>query len=393
MSGLLIGVPTLNRPLTLDWAMAFKSLNPPINYNTIFSVVKGKPVAEARNLMCEEAIKHNCKYILFIGDDTIIPNHALKQFIFRMENTPDCGVVGGVYFSKTDPSAPLVFKGNGEGSYWDWKVGEFFNVTGLGMDCTMIRVDILKEVSKPWFHTKEVDTFLDAINSVELWTEDLYFLHKVTEETKWKVYCDAGVIADHVDVYTGRVYSLPHYSLPTRNLAIPKDEKKVVDLGCGHIWREFPECTKPVRVDIDEGCRPDYRCDVRTLPFANEEFDIVFSSHVLEHFSRDEHHFVLAEWLRILKPTGELRLVLPNIMWAAEQLVKRQGEFTNDILNVFYGGQMNKFDFHYNGFTPKYLKDLLHSKGYFVSSWKEEGYNILANFQKAGTIEVAKTIE
>lgn len=382
MPGLVIGVPTLGRPVSLDWAFAFKSINPPINYNTVFSIIHSRPVAEARNEIVKEAIKQNAKYLWFIGDDTINPPHTLRQFIFRMENVLDCGVVGGVYCSKSDPPAPLVFRGNGEGSFWDWKFGEFFEVTGLGMDCTMIRVELLKQMQPPWFVTIDKEDFLDAKNNAEMWTEDLYFFHRIAKETKYKVYCDASVIAQHVDIYTGKVYSLPPNSLPLRQPITNCNEKKVIDLGCGPLYRDFPE-GKPIRVDINEACNPDYRADVRNLPFANDEFDVVFSSHVLEHFNRDEHSKVLDEWIRILKPNGEIRLILPNIMWAARHLIDNKNlDLDKHILNVLYGAQMNPYDFHYNGFTPRTISELLVSKNLIVQSIEEEGYNMFITATK-----------
>lgn len=397
MPGLVIGIPTLGRPTNLDWAMGFKSINPPINYNTVFSIVKGRPVAEARNMICEEAIKQNAKYVLFVGDDTIPPPHMLRQFIFRMENIPDCGVVGGVYCSKSDPPAPLVFRENGVGSYWDWKLGEFFEVTGLGMDCTMIRVDVLKEIEKPWFVTVDKDNFLDGTNNAEMWTEDLYFLDKVAKTDKWKIYCDASVLAKHIDIYSGREYFLPPNSLPFRAAGVSKGEKKIIDLGCGPQYTAFEEGT-PIRVDLDERWNPDYRCDVRNLPFDNGEFDIVFSSHVLEHFNRAEHPAVLAEWIRILKPTGELRLVLPNILWAARALVQLSDspaanqaiseKMKIDIWNVFYGAQSSPYDFHYNGFTPTSIKELLHSMGLYEEKIIESGYNMNIIAKIAGSKEI-----
>ena len=47
--GLVIGIPTLGRPVPLDWALALKSMNTPINFNVNFHLVKGKSVDDARN--------------------------------------------------------------------------------------------------------------------------------------------------------------------------------------------------------------------------------------------------------------------------------------------------------------------------------------------------------
>ena len=196
----MIGIPTLGRPLTLDWAMAFKGLCPPINYNYNHMVVKNQPVDVAREAIAEQALSQGNKYLFFLGDDVVVPNPTLRQLIFRMEQNPKIGVVGGVYCSKSDPPAPLVFRENGLGTYWDWKVGEFFEVSGLGMDCTLIRTEVLSKMSKPWFKTVDTDQFKDGVNQADMWTEDLFFLNKLKKETEFEVWCDGSLICGHEDV-------------------------------------------------------------------------------------------------------------------------------------------------------------------------------------------------
>lgn len=376
--GLVIGIPTLGRPVNLDWANAYKSLNPPINYNANIVSIHGRPVDVARNYIAHEALKLNAKYLFFLGDDVIIPPHTLRQLIFRMEQDPKLGVVGGVYCSKCDPPAPLVFRGNGSGSYWDWKIGEYFECTGLGMDCTLIRTEVFKQLKEPWFKTISDDKFLDAINHADVWTEDLFFCKKVIEETEFNIYCDASIICQHFDVYSGKSWSIPANSLPARRVVTEKP-KQAIDIGCGPIRRydEFPEYDL-LRVDIDERWDPDYRCDVRVLPFGEESFDLVFSSHVLEHFTRAEVDSIITEWLRVLKKGGEFRIVIPTIEWAAEQILK--GEVTNDVLNVLYGAQSSPFDIHYNGYTPRSLQALLEKHGLrdIQIERAKVGYNLFA---------------
>lgn len=298
---LLIGLPTLGRPVPMDWAMSFKNLNPPINYNTIFQIIKGAPIDVARQQMAEIAIEKGCKYIFFLGDDVVVPNHTLRQLIYRLECDESIGVTGGVYCVKAEPCFPLVFRGQGNGSYWDWKIGEFFEVTGLGMDCTLIRTEILKSMTKPWFKTVDGDKYLDGINSAESWTEDLYFFNKMLKETTSKVYCDAMVICDHWDVFGDKKYGLPKDSPPMRQLVLPKDKKSLI-IGNGIL--ESDPSYEAVTFG-GEGC--DYRGQVGQLPFDNEEFEKVFMGVADTKF---ESYF--EELTRVVKKGGKLILNYPN---------------------------------------------------------------------------------
>ena len=75
--GILIGIPTLGRPVPLSWAMSFKSMVPPINFNQQTVILYGKPVALAREEICDIAIKQDVKYVFFLGDDVVPPLHTL----------------------------------------------------------------------------------------------------------------------------------------------------------------------------------------------------------------------------------------------------------------------------------------------------------------------------
>lgn len=58
----------------------------------------------------------------------------------------------------------------------------------------------------------------------------------------------------------------------------------------------------------------DYICDVRALPKEwAEGFDEVRASHVFEHIYLDETKAVLGEWVRVLKPGGILRVIVPDL--------------------------------------------------------------------------------
>jgi predicted SAM-dependent methyltransferase len=47
--------------------------------------------------------------------------------------------------------------------------------------------------------------------------------------------------------------------------------------------------------------------------FPDRSFDVVYSSHVLEHFTQDQALFLLQEAYRVLKPQGIVRIVVPDL--------------------------------------------------------------------------------
>lgn len=49
------------------------------------------------------------------------------------------------------------------------------------------------------------------------------------------------------------------------------------------------------------------------LPFADQTFDSVYHSHVLEHFQAEDGKHFVGECFRVLKPGGVLRVVVPDL--------------------------------------------------------------------------------
>jgi SAM-dependent methyltransferase len=376
--GVGICVPLSGRPVPSTWAFMLAQLDAPINFNHFFNVIEGKPVDEARNMMAKWALENSLRYLFFLDEDTVPPTFALRRLIFLMENNPQMDVCGGIYFSKCDPPAPLVFKESGVGSYWDWKVGELFQIWGIGMGCTLIRTTAFEKIKEPYFLTIKGDATVDGVNYGEAWTEDLYFCEKL-KKAGGKVFADGSILCDHIDVNTGKVYNLPQNSKPAiRRMAV--GNKKIIDLGCGQVATIMKEGT-PVRCDLSEYVNADYRCDVRALPFETESFDIAYSSHTLEHFSREAVPAVLGEWLRVLKKGGELRLVVPDLEFAAKEILA--GKVDKNVMNVLYGGQDYRTNFHQTGFTKGTLIALLESKGLKINKvWTEKPFNLLVSATK-----------
>lgn len=78
-------------------------------------------------------------------------------------------------------------------------------------------------------------------------------------------------------------------------------------LGCGK--RDFG----PDWVHIDCGDYPHVTShDIVCLPFNDNSCDLIYSSHTIEYFDREEVVDILSEWHRVLRIGGIIRLAVPN---------------------------------------------------------------------------------
>ena len=107
-------------------------------------------------------------------------------------------------------------------------------------------------------------------------------------------------------------------------------------LGCGK--RFFPGW---VHVDLAVYDHIDHNTHVSKLPFIESgSCDLIYASHVLEYFDREEVEECLAEWNRVLRVGGKLRIAVPDF----EKLVEIYRE-TNELKNIL-GPLYGKMNIH-----------------------------------------------
>lgn len=131
-------------------------------------------------------------------------------------------------------------------------------------------------------------------------------------------------------------------------------------LGCGR--RYIPGF---VHVDAQPSPHVDIVGLVEKLPMPDKSVDIIYASHVLEHFSRHEYRAVLNEWFRVLRSGGELRLAVPDFAACARLYV--EGKLAGgiaEITGLICGGQHNAYDFHKMIFDQTSLTTVLLDMGF-----------------------------
>jgi len=91
-------------------------------------------------------------------------------------------------------------------------------------------------------------------------------------------------------------------------------------------------------IHVDGGDYPhlDSKDIVNLEKYEDDTFEVVYASHVLEYFDREEVLVVLKEWSRILKPGGKLRLAVPDFTEMVK-LYLEEGYKLESFLGPLYG--------------------------------------------------------
>jgi len=102
-------------------------------------------VHDAQNLAVKECLERGFEWMLFIEHDTMPPLDAFRQFTEYMDKA-DIPVVSGLYFTRSVPPEPLVYRGRGNHYYRNWKLGDKVWVDGVPTGMLLIHSKLLKAV-------------------------------------------------------------------------------------------------------------------------------------------------------------------------------------------------------------------------------------------------------
>ena len=374
--------------ITVEWQRHRNALGFPTNINFYEICADGMEVGDARNHAANKALEVNAEFLLFIDSDVLIQYDALKKLLMRARHYPDHDIFSGIYCTKNATLAePLIYKRNGEGPYWNWAIGDLvFDIASVGMGCALIRTSLFEKLefdedTKPWFYTPNEQKSTPEGFETNRGTEDIFFCNRAREEVDAKIMVDTSVLCGHQDLESGTVFGLPRDSQPVQSAhwhPIHKEDKdedsndevkeelKVLDLGAGSTRREW-KGYKTYTTDIREDTGADYIQDTRHLNLPEGYFDMVASSHHLEHIGRWDQELVWAQIYKIVKPGGKIEMIVPNVKWAASHII--DGIEDGHVMNVLYGAQEDHgyeriYNTHFFGYTPSIGKALAELVGF-----------------------------
>lgn len=124
------------------------------------------------------------------------------------------------------------------------------------------------------------------------------------------------------------------------------------------------------------------------LPYEENTIDIIYASHVLEYFDREECNKVLEKWKKCLKPNGILRLAVPN--FSIYTKLYNEGVITLDqCLGPLYGKwKMTEKETIYHKTTYDYnsLKKVLEDIGFKhikLWNWREVDHGNIDDYSQS----------
>ena len=150
---ILIGTPATGL-VRMEWVMARYGQTIPTNWSHVefvqfmsSYVPLGFQIADAENLIAKQVIDGKFEWLLFVESDNVLPQNTfikLNQYMIK----GDVPVVGGLYFTKSNPAEPMIYREPGKGYFADWKLGDKVWCRGLPFGCTLIHNSIIRELWK-----------------------------------------------------------------------------------------------------------------------------------------------------------------------------------------------------------------------------------------------------
>ncbi len=146
---ILVGTPATGL-VRVEWVAARYSQLIPMNWSQVQAneYLNGYyplryQVADAQNILIKHCLEGDYEWLFLLEHDVIIPDNTLMTLNNYMRDGK-YPVISGLYYSRSRPSEPLVFRGRGNSVYTDWKLGDKVWVDGVPTGCLLIHHSLLK---------------------------------------------------------------------------------------------------------------------------------------------------------------------------------------------------------------------------------------------------------
>lgn len=174
---LLVGTATTGN-VRMEWVMARYGQIIPTNWSQVQMIQFMSSyvpinylIDDAQNMIVKEVIEKDFEWLFLLEHDVVLQPDAflrLNEYI-REGKYP---VVSGLYYTKTIPAEPMVYRGRGNSFYTNWKLGDKVMVDGVPTGCLLIHRSILK---KMWDESPEYNVRGSITRRVFNTPRDMWF--------------------------------------------------------------------------------------------------------------------------------------------------------------------------------------------------------------------------
>lgn len=176
---ILIATPTLGT-VRMEWVQARYGQVIPTNWGMVTYtqfmnsfIPLQYTIPDAQNIIVKEALEKQFEYLLLIEDDTMPPADAFVRINQHMRDGT-VPVVSGLYYTKSNPSEPLIYRGRGTSFYDDWKLGDKVWADGVPTGFLLINCKLLHEMWKesPEYLAGDIKTRRVFENPEKTWFDE-----------------------------------------------------------------------------------------------------------------------------------------------------------------------------------------------------------------------------
>ena len=146
---LIVATPSTGS-VRMEWVLSRYGQIIPTNWSHVEMIEWINPyvpiqylLPDAENLIAKKVVEGNFEWLLSIEEDNLLPADTFLK-INEYIRKGDVPIVSGLYWTKSHPAEPILYRGRGNGAFTDFKVGEKVWVDGIPFGFTLIHGSIIK---------------------------------------------------------------------------------------------------------------------------------------------------------------------------------------------------------------------------------------------------------
>lgn len=152
-------------------------------------------------------------------------------------------------------------------------------------------------------------------------------------------------------------------------------------LGCGN-----KHLKDYINIDFYKTDATDLEFDIYDIDerYSENSVDVIYMSHVLEHFERNKANILLHKLYKVLKVGGILRIAVPD--WDAVCYRYKETGDLRELLHILYGNHDKPLGGHYNIWSFHTISEDLKEIGFKEVrkyDWKKTDHSYMDDFSRA----------